>query len=375
MTPAVSGSRDITLFLAGDVMTGRGVDQVLPHPSDPRLSDNGKKSALHYVERAERAHGPIPRPVDFAYVWGDALAELARMRPDARIVNLETSVTTSADRARKRINYRMHPDNVGCIAAAGIDCCTLANNHVLDWGEAGLAETLDTLGKTGIKTAGAGRNSREAAAPAILELAGKGRVVVFSFGSITCKIPWRWTAATRRPGINLLSELSERSLRPVARQIREVKRAGDIVVASIHWGGNWGYEVPEQQRRFARMLIEEAGVDLVHGHSSHHVKGIEVHRERPILYGCGDFLNDYEGIPGHEEYRKDLSLMYFARFEPAGGRLISLEMTPLRIRNFRLARAPAEDARWLAEVLDREGRALGTGIEPGEDGRLRLIWQ
>ena len=367
-------SRDITLFLAGDVMTGRGVDQVLPHPSDPRLTEDGQKTALHYVELAEAAHGPIPRAVDVAYVWGDALAELARVRPDARIVNLETSVTTSGDRAPKRINYRMHPENVGCLTAAGIDCCSLANNHVLDWGEAGLAETRDALAKAGIETAGAGRNSAEAAAPAIIEVADKGRVIVFSFGSITSGIVWRWTAATNRPGINLLSELSERSLRPLARQIAAVKRDDDLVIASIHWGGNWGYEIPEQQRSFARMLIEEAGVDLVHGHSAHHPKGIEVHRGRPILYGCGDFLNDYEGIPGHEEYRKDLSLMYFPRFEAAGGGLVSLEMTPLRIRNFRLERAPDEDVRWLAEVLNREGAALGTGVGPGEDGGLKLHW-
>ncbi len=375
MTHTTAESADVTLFLAGDVMTGRGVDQVLPHPSDPRLGEDDRRSALHYVELAERAHGPIPRPVDAAYIWGDALAELARVEPDVRIINLETSVTTSGDRAPKRITYRMHPENVGCITAAEADCCTLANNHVLDWGEAGLVETLDTLKEAGIKTAGAGRNAAEAAAPAIIEVAGKARVIVLAFGSITSQIPWRWTAATERPGINLLSELSERSLRPLARQIDAVKQAGDVVVASIHWGGNWGYEIPEQQRSFARMLIEAAGVDLVHGHSAHHAKGIEVHMGRPILYGCGDFLNDYEGIPGHEEFRKDLALMYFPRFEAAGGRLASLEMTPLRIRNFRLERAPEQDARWLAAVLNREGEALGTGVEPSEDGRLRLRWR
>ena len=82
------------------------------------------------------------------------------MQPDARIINLETAVTRSSDRANKGINYRMSPENAGCLAAAKIDCCLLANNHVLDWGRAGLLETLTTLQKLNVKAAGAGQRSR-----------------------------------------------------------------------------------------------------------------------------------------------------------------------------------------------------------------------
>ncbi len=372
--PSGKSSPALTLFLCGDVMTGRGVDQVLPHPSDPRLCERYMTSALGYLDLAEQANGPIPKPVDLAYVWGDALAELERARPDARIINLETSVTTSGDCAPKGVNYRMHPQNVGCLNAAKIDCCVLANNHVLDWGEAGLLETLDSLRRAQIKTAGAGRNGDEAAAPAIIEVADKGRVIVFSFGSPTSGIPPSWAAASRRPGINLLSDFSTRSARQIARQVGAVKGANDVVIASIHWGGNWGFEIPREQSRFARMMIDEAGVDIVHGHSSHHAKGIEVYRDRLILYGCGDFLNDYEGITGYEAYRDDLSLMYIAGFDPAHGRLEELEMTPLRIKNFRLNRASQHDARWLRDVLNREGRKLGTAVRLEADDRLRLGW-
>jgi poly-gamma-glutamate synthesis protein (capsule biosynthesis protein) len=145
-----TGARDMTLFLCGDVMTGRGIDQVLPHPGDPVLHEGYATSALDYVALAERANGPIPRPAEFAYVWGDALAEWARIAPDLRIINLETAVTTRDDWQRgKGIHYRMHPANVPCLTAAAIDCCVLANNHVLDWGYAGLAETLQTLRRAG----------------------------------------------------------------------------------------------------------------------------------------------------------------------------------------------------------------------------------
>ena len=115
-------------------------------------------SALGYVQLAEEVNGPIARPMDASYIWGDALEEFQRIKPQARIINLETAVTRSDDRDPKGINYRMHPANISCLTAAGIDCCALANNHVLDWGSAGLTETLETLHQAGVKTAGAGMN-------------------------------------------------------------------------------------------------------------------------------------------------------------------------------------------------------------------------
>jgi poly-gamma-glutamate synthesis protein (capsule biosynthesis protein) len=123
----------ITIFMCGDVMTGRGIDQVLPHPSPPVIYEPYLKNARGYVEIAEEANGPIPQPVDFSYIWGDALDEWKRVRPDLRIINLETSVAKSGDYWKgKEINYRMSPENIPCITAAEVDYCFLANNHILD---------------------------------------------------------------------------------------------------------------------------------------------------------------------------------------------------------------------------------------------------
>jgi poly-gamma-glutamate capsule biosynthesis protein CapA/YwtB (metallophosphatase superfamily) len=369
-----AGTGNLTMFLCGDVMSGRGIDQVLPHPGDPALHERYMTSARDYVALAERANGAFPRPVDFAYVWGNALGEWARMRPDVRIVNLETAVTTRNDWQREKgIHYRMNPANMPCLTTAGIDCCVLANNHVLDWGYAGLAETLDTLHRASVCTAGAGRDRAEAAAPALLTTA-KGRVLVFSMGTPSSGIPSDWAATPGEPGVNLLSDFSDATLRLIAAQVKAVKRLRDVVVASIHWGDNWGYAVPTAHQSFSHGLIDQCGVDVVHGHSSHHPLGIEVYRERPILYGCGDFLNDYEGIGGHEAYRADLSLMYFLDVDPTSGRLLRLRMIPMQIRRFRLNHASAEDARWLREVLEREGRRLGSAVEAGADGSLELRW-
>jgi poly-gamma-glutamate capsule biosynthesis protein CapA/YwtB (metallophosphatase superfamily) len=143
------------------------------------------------------------------------------------------------------------------------------------------------------------------------------------------------------------------------------------VIASIHWGGNWGYEVPAEHRTFARRLID-AGVDMIHGHSSHHPMGIEVYQGKPVLYGCGDFLTDYEGIEGYEKFRNELTLMYFATLDPASGKLLRLEMAPLRLRRFRLSRPSEADIRWLQRTLRRESAKLGAAVELAPDGRLAL---
>jgi poly-gamma-glutamate synthesis protein (capsule biosynthesis protein) len=364
----------IKLFLAGDTMLGRGIDQVLPHPGDPRLHEPYVTSAVRYVELAERANGPMPRPVDYSYVWGDALGELRKARPDARIINLETSITRSARYVSKGINYKMSPENAPCLAAAAIDCCVLANNHVLDWGREGLLETLEALRAAGIHAAGAGRNAAQASAPAVLDGLGKGRVVIFAFGSETSGIPSDWAAGENEPGVNWLPDLSDRTVALIAAQVRSTKRPGDVLVASIHWGVNWGYEIPSSHREFAHGLIDEAGFNVIYCHSSHHPKGIEIHNQKLILYGCGDFLNDYEGIGGYEEFRGDLTLMYLPLFSNADGGLLQLNMIPFQIRRFRLCRASRQDAKWLRDTLDRETAPLGAHVTLSEDGVLTVQW-
>jgi poly-gamma-glutamate capsule biosynthesis protein CapA/YwtB (metallophosphatase superfamily) len=198
----------IRLFLCGDVMIGRGIDQMLGHPCDPALHEPHVRSAMDYVHLAEAVNGRLPRHVDPSYVWGAALDEWSRAPPDGRLVNLETSITRSNDYIAKGINYRVSPENAPCLAAATIDCCTLANNHVLDWGRAGLAETLATLAHLRIKSAGAGLNCDEAAAPAVLDFHRKGRMLVFAFACPSSGVSQGWAATGELPGINFLGDLS-----------------------------------------------------------------------------------------------------------------------------------------------------------------------
>jgi poly-gamma-glutamate synthesis protein (capsule biosynthesis protein) len=356
-------------------MTGRAIDQALPNPGSPRIFEPYSSSALDYLLLTERASGPLPRPVDFAWIWGDALALLDAAAPDLRIINLETAVTARGRPwPRKGIQYRMHPDNLPCLTAAGIDCCVLANNHVLDWGYAGLEDTLASLGRAGPRPVGAGPDLAAARAPAVYTLPGRGRVLVFAWGLPSSGIPPAWAARPDRPGISRLADLSDNALAVVTATVAAHRQPGDRVVISLHWGGNWGYPVPDTHRRFARALVDSASVDLLFGQSSHHPLGIEVYRGKPILYGCGDLINDYEGISGHEEYRIDLALLYLVTLDRDSGRLQQLEMVPMQRRRLRLNRAARADSAWLHDVLVRESELPGARIDRTAHDTLRLHW-
>lgn len=362
------------LFLCGDVMTGRGIDQVLPQSVDPVLYEGYVKDARDYVILSERENGSIKKPVSYDYIWGDAIQVWRENSPELKLINLETSVTTHDEPwPGKGIQYRMHPENIQTLTTAGIDHASLANNHSLDWSRPGLEETMKTLNGAGVAFSGAGKNKDQAAQPSVLKTE-KGRVLIFSFGTLSSGVPPTWAATNNRAGVNFLPDFGKASLTKIKDQVNEHKKEGDITIFSIHWGGNWGYEISGEQREFAHQLIDEAGIDVIYGHSSHHPMGMEVYREKLIIYGAGDFINDYEGISGHEEYRGELTLMYFPEIDNTTGQLQRLKLMPMKIRNFRLNLVSGKDAEWLQEVLTREGGRLGTSVKREGKNELWLEW-
>lgn len=146
-------------------------------------------------------------------------------------------------------------------------------------------------------------------------------------------------------------------------------------MVSIHWGENWGYEIPAGQREFAHELIDSGAVHIVHGHSSHHPKSIELYRDRLILYGCGDFVNDYEGITGYEEFRSALMVGYSVTVDAGSGALTDLTMVPFRTVRFQLKRAKGGNIGWLQRRLDTASHEIGARVEAGGGGgELKLRW-
>ncbi|WP_293466245.1 CapA family protein [Polaromonas sp.] len=365
----------VTLWLAGDVMTGRGIDQIQAHAVPPVLYESWVHDARDYVQLAERLNGPVQSPVAPGYIWGDALAEIDQRQPTLRLVNLETSITTSeAAWPGKGIHYRMHPANIGCIAAARIECCALANNHVLDWGRAGLDQTLRTLQQAGIQSAGAGSDLEAACAPASWSLPGGARLRVFAWAGPDSGVPADWAATPEQSGVAWLPAWDEAGALQVAAQVARQRQPGDVVVVSLHWGGNWGVEVPARHRRFAQRLIELGAADVIHGHSSHHPRPIEVYRGRLILYGCGDLINDYEGISFQERFDPSAVCLYFAHLCSETGALQQLDIVPMQLRRLQLVHADAAARESLQALFESEAHQLGTRVQAQADGNWRLHW-
>lgn len=353
------------LVLTGDVMTGRAIDQLLPHPGDPALRESVVSDARTYISLAEQVNGPIPASIDYSWPWGEAVEVVDQFAPDVRLLNLETTITACGEFARgKAVHYRMHPDNIGCLTAIRPDVCVLANNHSLDFGYQGLTDTLRALEDAGIRSAGAGLDATRAECPAVV-----GRVVIASCGMSSSGIPPRWAATGRRPGVAYVPDMTDRSADVVAERVAALKGPDGIAVVSLHWGSNWGYAVDSAQIRFAHRLID-AGVDLVHGHSSHHPRPIESYRGKLVLYGCGDTIDDYEGVATYESFRHELRLLHFVSIDGQG---TALQMVPMRMRRMRLERAPAQDAAWLHASVAEMSRSFGTRVEAAADGVLTVV--
>lgn len=357
----------VTVLLGGDVMLGRGVDQLLPRPGHPGLHERCVRDARDYIQLAEQANGPIPRPYGFTGPWGEVAPLLDDLAPDVRLVNLETAITADGDFAPgKGIHYRMHPGNLPALTAIRPDVCALSNNHSLDFGIRGLADTLAALSHAGIRTAGAGPHLTAAQQPAEVPVPGGRRVVVASVSTLSSGVPAAWAAGDDRPGVWLIDHPSARNADEVSARLAPAARSGDIRIVSVHWGPNWGPGTGLSEREFAYRLID-AGTDIVHGHSAHHPRAIEIYRGKPILYGCGDVIDDYEGIGGHESYRPELRLLYLVTLD---GGTAELQMLPLRIRHMQLAPAGAADTEWLRARLTELSHRFGTRIYTTSDGML-----
>jgi poly-gamma-glutamate synthesis protein (capsule biosynthesis protein) len=375
----------VKIFLCGDVMIGRGIDQILPYPCNSKIYEPFVKDARDYVRFAEEINGKIDYPVSFDYIWGDALKELEKEKADLRIINLETTITTSENFESKGINYRMNPKNIDVLKVFKVNVACLANNHILDFKEEGLLETIEVLNKNGILTIGAGRNIKEAQKSLLININKfqKARVIIFNYADVSSGVPIWWKAEKNKAGVNLLDEdyidftQTRQTVNEFAPNNISAKSAfhsakSAFKIFSIHWGPNWGYEVTKEQRNFAHRLIDEANVNLIFGHSSHHFKGIETYKNKIIIYGAGDFINDYEGIGGYEDFRPDLALGYIVEISNNKNELKinRLILLPFKIKKFRLNYCNKEEIDWIFNILKRESKVDGEFIK--EENRIIL---
>lgn len=193
----------------------------------------------------------------------------------------------------------MKPSNIYVLNDATFRYVSLANNHILDYGDKGLLDTISTLEEANIAYSGAGKRAI-AETPAFLEVDGT-RLAFLSYSDHYDF----WKATDETYGINFVdpNNFDEQKIRS---QVSEAKKTADMVVIFIHWGPNWSWKPSSSIQRLGKVFVD-AGASLVFGHSSHHVQGIEFYKGCPIIYGAGGFIDDYAL---DEDFRNDLGFIY-----------------------------------------------------------------
>ena len=298
------------IMLSGDVMLGRGIDSILPNPLPDVIKERNMNKSSGYRELAEKKCGCKIGKVNFDYIWGDLLKVDAIMEPDFRIINLETTVTQSYQFDPKGINYRMNPKNLKVFDSFKIDAAILSNNHALDFKLDGLKKTQQNLKHHKINYIGTGLLD-ECQTPLIISRNGF-RVILFAAADHP-NIP-NWKATHSNFGIwvidlsnpKFVSDIINKHLESINPQYT------DIIILSLHWGSNWSYKIKDRDI-FGKFILDNTKVQIIHGHSSHHIQQIVHYNNKVILYGCGDLLNDYEGItnPDNTKYHPNINAIYY----------------------------------------------------------------
>ncbi|CAF0739001.1 unnamed protein product [Adineta steineri] len=362
---AMNKQEKILINLAGDVMIGRLIDQLLP-----TSVHNPEEAALVHQFRLSRSlHCPYLQKGKYNYetIWGNTLP--LWKEGNFNIINLETSVTTHDKLWPEKVfNYRTHPDNIACLTTANIHHVSLANNHTLDFGIKGLEETCDSLEKSGISYVGASKTRQHALGPVYLDIPTtieKLKPVPISSttprSSTSIRIgllsasdhPSDWSSV---PSFHLITYDLPQLYTQLAPLIATARLNCDFVIFSIHWGPNYQWIPDRKIQELGRWMINE-GVDLIHGHSSHHIQGVEIVKRQNqtyglIIFGCGDFLDDYAI---DKQYRNDLSALFRLNLSISSSNLDnkksihlhSLSIFPVRCSNFQVNRLEKEDTDWI----------------------------
>ena len=321
----------VTIILTGDVMLGRGVNS--------------------YLLRA----GP-------AYPWGNTRPTLSAA--DLTVINLECVIARGGrpwSRWPKVFHFKADPIAMTSLHLAGIDCVTLANNHVLDFEEEALTEMLALLENAKIKHPGAGLNLNEAMQPAVLETSGL-KVAVVAF---TDNEPG-WAASANTAGTNYIEvSLAEESLGAVKEIINKSRIAGaDLVIFSFHWGPNMAERPSPLFQQFAHAVID-AGADVFHGHSAHVFQGIEIYRGKPIIFDAGDMVDDYSV---DAVLRNDRGLVFRLLIDEK--QIKHLDLLPIFISKCQVNVAFGSDRKAIVERISSLSAEMGTVI----DSSAERLW-
>lgn len=297
VTAHIFGKDTIKIGLMGDVMLGRLVNEKISRTS-------------------------------YKYPWGNFIDLLHAN--DINIINLETTLTKSRKAVAKTFNYKATPDKAKTLVEGNITVANLANNHILDFGEPGLKDTIAALDKARIAHVGAGKNISDAQKPVIITKNGiKVGILGFTDNEPT------WVAQTNKAGTNYIKVDDHKT---IVNLIKQLRPQVDILIVSLHWGPNMKELPSEHFIKFAHKLIHE-GVDIIHGHSAHILQPVEIYRGKVILYDTGDFIDDYDV---DKVLRNDQTALFVVTVNKDRPR--KLQLIPGTIANMQVNKASAPDA-------------------------------
>lgn len=284
----------------------------------------------------------------YRYPWGNVLPLL--QEHDFTLINLETTLTNSDAIIPKVFNFKATPDKVKSLQEAKIHAVTLANNHILDFSEKGLIETIETLKKAGIHAIGAGRNAREAQEPLMIQF----EELTLGVLAYTDNEP-TWVAQEEKAGSNYIN-ITTGDYTRVKKDIEALRSKVECLIVTLHWGPN-NQETPTRAfQDFAHTLID-LGVDIIHGHSAHITQGIEIYRKKLILYDTGDFVDDYHVDP---RLRNDHSFIFRVEVTKTG--IQKVKLIPVLISNCQVNLAPCKDYTHMAARMQSLSTQFGTAL-------------
>ncbi len=264
---------------------------------------------------------------NFSWVWGNTIKFFHNS--DLRLINLECVISSKGKPdPRSYFHFRANPKAIKVLKKAKIDFVSIANNHVMDFGEEALIEMLELLRKNKIAYAGAGKNIEEASRPAFLEKSN------FKISIISAADhPKWWEADKNKPGINFISIDSIKHLERIKKSIEIAKRVADIIIFSCHIGPHFRTRPSKEFINFARKILD-LGADVYWGHSNHIPQGVEIYNEKIIIYDSGDFVDDY-AVDKFEYFSNDQSFIFILKINK-NKKIDSLELIPVKIDSFKM---------------------------------------
>ena len=257
----------------------------------------------------------------YDYAYNGTRHELAKGH--INFANLEAPITLRGEAYPKRYNFRIRPEAMKAVAKAKLNMVSLANNHMLDYGEMGLSDTLRYLAELKIHHAGAGKNLSEARKPAILVKNG----VRVGFLAYSLTFPKAFYAESDKPGTAFGHE------HHIQEDVTALRPMVEVLVVSFHWGKEKSHTPKDYQIHLAHVAIDH-GANLVLGHHPHVVQGTEYYKNGLIFYSLGNYV--------FGSYSNNVQWGMLARtswwVEKAGSPavLLGAQVIPLDINNFRV---------------------------------------